>query len=154
MAVLMFLDGVMRNQQGAPIPNGVLLYHTLKEKNKILLLVDDKDKADTWLRQHKINKLDDLIDFNIPMPGEFPEFRQVEYVRSQGPVDYVITSDPELIKKLLEIGVTVLGFMNPIYIREEFRPDSKVGIKKWADIVDELARQQDAFLSDPSVERR
>ena len=47
MAVLMFLDGVMRNQQGAPIPNGVLLYHTLKEKNKILLLVDSKDKADT-----------------------------------------------------------------------------------------------------------
>jgi hypothetical protein len=152
MAVLMYLDGVMRNQQGAPIPNGVLLYHTLKEKNKILLLVDDRDKADTWLRQHKINKLDDLIDFNIPMPGDYPQLRQVEYVRSQGPVDYVITSDPALIKKLLEIGVTVLAFMNPIYIREEFRPDSKVGIKKWADIVDELSRQQDAFLSDPRVE--
>jgi hypothetical protein len=85
------------------------------------------------------------------MPGEFPEFRQVEYVRSQGPVDFVITPDPKLTIKLLEIGITTMVFMNPIYIREEFRPDSKVGIKKWGDIVDELVRQQESYIEDNRV---
>jgi hypothetical protein len=151
MAVLMFLDGVLRHTNNAPIPNGMLLYHTLKEQNKILILADDKEKADHWLRQHKIIKVDDIIDKSIPMPGEFPEFRQVEYVRSQGPVDFVITPDPKLTIKLLEIGITTMVFMNPIYIREEFRPDSKVGIKKWGDIVDELVRQQESYIEDNRV---
>jgi rRNA-processing protein FCF1 len=148
MAVLMFLDGVLRNDKSAPIPNGMLLYRTLNQTQRVLLLCQDKEKADHWLRQHKINKLDDLVDESIPSIGEFPELRQVEYLRSLGPVDYVVTSNAELTKRLLEIGVTVLVFMNPIYIREEFRPDSKVGIKTWTSIVDEITRQQEAYMED------
>lgn len=152
MAILMFLDGVMRNTTtGAPIPNGMFLYYTLKEKNKVFILADDKEKADHWLRQHKINKVDDVIDKTIPMPGDFPEFRQVEWVRSQGPVDYVVTTDPNLTKRLLEIGVTTLVFMNPTYIREEFRPDSRVGIRKWNEIVQEITQQQESFVEDDRV---
>jgi hypothetical protein len=151
MAVLMFIDGVLRHTNtNAPIPNGMLLYHTLKEHNKVFLLAEDKDKADHWLRQHKITKVDDIIG-EVPMPGEFPAFRQVEWVRSQGPVDYVITPDPNLTKRLLEIGVTTLVFMNPTYIREEFRPDSKVGIRKWNEIVEEIVQQQEAFIEDGRI---
>mgnify|MGYP003335977272 CR=1 FL=1 len=34
MAVLMFVDGVLRNAKKAPIQQGMLLYHALKEKNR------------------------------------------------------------------------------------------------------------------------
>ena len=151
MAVLMFIDGVLRHTNtNAPIRNGMLLYYTLKEQNKVFLLANDKAKADTRLRQHKITKVDDIIG-EVPMPGEFPEFRQVEWLRSQGPIDYVITTDPNLTLKLLEIGVTTLVFMNPTYIREEFRPDSKVGIRKWDEIVEEIIQQQEAFIEDGRI---
>ena len=90
-------------------------------------------------------------DLNIPALGDDPEFRQVEWVRSQGPVDYVVTSDPVLTNKLLQVGVTTLVFMNPIYIKEEFRPDSRKGVRSWQEIADEIARQQDNYSEDERV---
>ena len=65
MAVLLFVDGVLRNAQRAPIRTGMLLYHSLKEKNRVLLLCPDKDKDDNWLRQQKINNYDDLVDLKV-----------------------------------------------------------------------------------------
>lgn len=152
MAVLMFINGVLRDSKQAPIRTGMLLYHALKEKNRVLLLCSDKDKDDNWLRQNKINKYDDLVGLdNIPALGDFPEFRQVEYTQSQGLVDFVVTSDPSLTSKLLAKGITTMMFTSPIYIKESFRPDSKHGVKAWQDIVDEISKQQDAFNEDPRV---
>lgn len=151
MAVLMFFDGVICNHKNAPIPDGLMLYRKLNENNRVLILCKDKEKTDHWLRQQKINKLDDLVDYNIPALGDDPEFRQVQYVRGLGPVEYVITSDPELTKKLLEVGVTTLVFLNPVYATEKFRPDSRQGVKSWADIVTEIEQQQEAYNEDPRV---
>ena len=109
MAVLMFVDGVLRNSSQAPIQSGMLLYHALKEKHRVLLMCSDKDKDDNWLRQNKINKYDDLVGReNIPSLGDEPELRQVEYVQGQGPVDFVVTTDPSLSAALLTKGVTTL----------------------------------------------
>ena len=153
MAVLMFVEGVLRNAKRAPISSGMLLYHALKEKNRVLLLCADKDKDDEWLRQNKINKYDDLVGLdNVPALGDHPEFRQVRHIQSQGPVDFVITSDPLLTSMLLTKGVTTLLFASPMYITETFRPDTKPGVKMWQDIVDEISAQQDAFREDPRVE--
>lgn len=151
MAILVFIDGVLRNSANAPIPDGLKLYRTLKEQNRVLVLCKDKEKDDHWLRQHRFNNIDDLIDLDIPALGDDPEFRQVEWVRSQGPVDYVVTSDPVLTNKLLQVGVTTLVFMNPIYIKEEFRPDSRKGVRSWQEIADEIARQQDNYSEDERV---
>lgn len=150
MAVLMFIDGVLRNPKKAPIPNGLALYRSLNANNRVLLLSRDKEKDDNWLRQQKINKYDDIVGPDIPSYDG--DFRQVEYVRGLGPVEYVITPDPELTKKLLEVGVTVLVFLNPTYSSEKFRPDGRLGIKAWADIVDEVTRQQESYTEDPRVQ--
>ncbi len=152
MAILVFLDGVLRNDKSAPIPNGMALYKSLKEQHRVLVLCEDVDKDDHWLRQQRINNFDDLIDYKkVPSIGDNPKLRQVEWVRSQGPVEYVITSDPELVTQLLEIGMTTLVFLQPLYIREEFRPDSRKGVKAWSEIVEEIEKQQDAFKEDPRL---
>jgi hypothetical protein len=83
---------------------------------------------------------------------DFPTWRQVEYVRSQGPVEMVICSDPVLGKRLLEAGITTLMFLQPSYIKEDFRPDSRQGVKSWSDIVDEIVKQQESFVEDPRVQ--
>jgi len=148
---LMFVDGVLRSHTGSPIYQGLGLYRLLAENNRVLLLCEDKDKDDVWLKQHKINKVDDLVGLDIPFMTDNPEFRQVEYCRGMGPVEAVITSNPVLIKQLLEVGVTSIAFLHPSYIKEEFRPDSRTGVRSWADIENEIIKQQDAIREDPRV---
>lgn len=152
MAILVFVDGVLRTPKSAPIPDGMALYRSLKEKHRVLLLCDDKEKTDHWLRQHRINNIDDLVDINVvPALGDDPHFRQVEWLKSQGPVEYVITSDPQLTLRLLEVGMTTLVFLQPTYIKEDFRPDSRQGVRSWTEIVQELERQQDTYSEDPRI---
>jgi hypothetical protein len=148
VAVLMYLDGVLSNR-GTAIKDGLALYRTLKEKMAIIILCEDKEKADRWLKENKLNKVDNLVDYKIPGMTEEAEYRQAEWCRSQGPVDYVVTANVELAKKLLEFGFRVLLFLDPVYLDHKFRPDSRTGIKSWGDITAELEKQQDLYLEDP-----
>jgi len=149
---LMFIDGVLRTHTHTPIYQGLGLYRLLAENNRVLLISSNKEVDDVWLRQHKINKIDDLIGRDIPSMTDNAEFRQVEYCRGQGPVEMVITSNPVLAKDLLEVGITTMVFLQPSYVKEEFRPDSRVGRKSWEDISTEIANQQDAIAEDPRVQ--
>ncbi len=150
MAVLIFLDGVLRNRKNAPISNGMLLYRSLNETNRVLILCKDKEKDNNWLKQNKIFKLDDLVDQNLTYLGDNPEYRQVEYVRGLGPVDYVITENPELAALLLQQGITALVFLNPLYVDDRYRPDS-ITKKSWDKVVQELDKQEETLLEDPRV---
>lgn len=149
MAILMFIDGVMRDPRtNAPISQGMALYRTFREKSRVLLLSEDKSRADRWLRENKLSLFDDIVGGEMTAGSEFPEFAQVKYCRGLGPVDTVITSDPDLATKLLEIGVTTLMFLQPVYITEKFRPDSRQGARAWANIKNEIIAQQEALMED------
>ena len=152
MTFLMFVDGVLRSHTGAPIYQGLGLYRMLNEHNRVVLLCSDKAKDDNWLKQHRINKLDDLVGRDIPAMTDDPEFRQVEYCRGMGTVEMVITSNSQLASRLLAVGVTTNLFLHPSYIKEEFRPDSKDGRRAWDDIVQEITKQQESFVEDPRVQ--
>jgi hypothetical protein len=149
----MFIDGVLRSHTNTPIYQGLGLYRLLAENNRVILISSNKEVDDVWLKQHKINKIDDLIGRDIPfMTPENQELRQVEHCRSNGPVEMVFTSNPILAKQLLEIGITTNVFLQPSYIKEEFRPDSREGRKSWADIEKEIVDQQDAISEDPRLQ--
>lgn len=151
MAVLLYLDGVMRDPNNKPIVTGLTLFYNLNQGNAVTIASPDSEKTDTWLKNHKINKVDFLIDYKIPAIGDFPEWRQFEYARSKGHIDLVVTPNPELAKKLLEVGCTSLLFLHPSYLKEEFRPDSRKGVRSWSSIVEELQNQQDKFAEDPRI---
>ena len=154
MATLMFIDNVLRSQvTNAPISQGLKLYRTLKDRdNRVLLLCTDKAKDDRWLKENKINLVDDLVGRDIPLPGENPEFRQVEHCRANWSIDMVITADPELATLLLQAGITTLMFLHPVYITEKFRPDSRQGVKPWAEITKEIIKQQESFVEDHRIQ--
>lgn len=151
MAILMFVDGVLRSHTGSPSPQGMSLYRTLKDKTQVFLLCSNKKRDDRWLKENKIVTIDDLIGEDIPMSSDWLELRQVEHCRGRGNVEYVVTADPELAAKLLEIGVTTVMFLHPIYISEKFRPDGREGRKNWATIKDEITRQQELYVEDHRI---
>jgi hypothetical protein len=144
----MYVDGVLSNK-GIAIKDGLALYRTLQEKMAIILLCEDKEKTDRWLKENKLMKTDNIVDNKIPGVLDDIKFRQAEWCRSQGPVDYVVTSDLDLGKKLLEFGFRVLLFLDPVYLDHKFRPDTRTGVKSWSDIQAELDKQQDLYLEDP-----
>ena len=147
----MFVDGVLRSESGSPIYQGLALYRMFNEDVRVILLTDEREKTNRWLLEHKINKFDDLIDRNVPGVLEDPDIEQVKYVRSQGKVELVVTSDIELAKKLLEIGLDTLLFLHPTYLRPEFRPDGRQGIRSWAAIEEEIDKQIEMIREDPRV---
>jgi len=151
VAILMFVDGVLRSHTGSPNRQGMYLYRTLREHTQVFLLCGNKARDDRWLKENKVNLVDDLVGEDIPLSIDWLEWRQVEYCRGRGQVDYVITADPKLAAKLLESGVTSLLFLQPIYISEKFRPDSAEGRKSWAQIQDEIIRQQELYVEDHRV---
>jgi hypothetical protein len=150
VAVLMYVDGVLSNR-GVANKDGLALYRTIQEKMAIIVLCENKEKTDRWLRENKLMKTDNIVDYNIPGVIDDPEFRQAEWCRSQGPVDYVVTANVELSKKLVEFGFRTLLFLDPVYLDHRFRPDSKEGRKSWAELQAELDKQQDLYLDDPRV---
>ena len=151
MATLIFLDHVLRSSTGTPIKPGLRLFKTLKEKDRVLILCTHKERDDRWLRENKINLIDDLIGPDVPFLEESIEFRQVAYCRANWPLDLVITGDPEVAARLLEAGITVSLFMHPAYISEKFRPDSRQGVKPWAELTEEIINQQESIVEDHRV---
>jgi hypothetical protein len=150
VTMVFFLDGVFRNTLNSPIYEGIALYKALKEDNKIVILCDKKDEGERWLRENNIIKFDDIITAEFP-GGSNKKLRQVEYVRSQGPITFVVTDDTELAKDLLEQGIFTILFLHPRYLRPEFRPDGRQGIRSWKSIEDELDMQSELYSQDPRV---
>ena len=149
MSVLVFLDGVMRKDIGSPITQGVALFRSLQGQRRTVILCDKKEDVEVWLRQNNIMKVDDLVSYEDAKTES--EVELVEYCRSRGYIDCVVTADPEVATELLERGIISLLFVHPKYIRPEFRPDSRRGIKSWEDLQTELEKQEELYREDPRV---
>ena len=147
----MFVDDVLRSSTGSPIYQGLALYRMFNEDVRVVLLTDDREKTHRWLLEHRINTFDDLVDRNVPGILNDPDLEQVKYCRSQGKVELVVTGNVELAKRLLEIGLDTLLFLHPTYLRPEFRPDGRQGMKAWADIENEIDKQIEMIKEDPRV---
>lgn len=149
MSVLMFLDGVLRkNKDKSPIFEGLNLYRGMNEVNRVIILAEDKEKADVWFKQNTLNaKLDDIIGPSTLLSDE-PQLQQVIDCQVQGKVELVVTADSDLAVKLLERGIPTLVFIHPKYTRPEFRPDAREGVRSWEAITAELDKQQGLMLED------
>lgn len=151
MAILLYVDGVLRNTRRVPIRESLVLYRTLKETQKVFIACKDRAECETWLRQHNLKAFDDLISDNVPVSSEILAVSQAEYVRSQGKLDMVITGDTLAAKELLERGFRTLLLLDPEYIDPSSRPDTKDGRKAWAEIQAELDKQQEMYAEDPRI---
>jgi len=149
MSVLVFVDGVIRRPADhSIILDGSAIYKSFNENYRVLLVTDDKEKTDIWLKKQNLaKKIDDIVQIDDSPLGD-NAFRTVERERSKGKIDFVMTDDVELTRKLIEAGIPTLVFLNPRYTRPEFRPDTRTGVKSWEAITDEMDKQQDIYRED------
>lgn len=124
------------------------MFHVLRDSKKVNILSKDNKDAERWLKINNLGKIDELYDYSyIKTVEEDYDFRLVEYCRSQGKIELVITADVNLAERLLTQGLHVLLFLHPMYIRPEFRPDGR-GRKSWDAITMELDKQQELYAED------
>ena len=152
MSVVIFVDGIMRRvRDQSIIMEGVALYKSLNETNRVILVCDDAERTSVWLKTNNLaKKLDDIVAV-VDTPLDNPNLLTIETIRSKGKIDYVVTEDTELARQLIEVGIPVLVFLNPRYTRPEFRPDGREGKKSWEIITEELDRQQGLYSEDPRL---
>ena len=149
MSVLVFLDGVLKKDGGSPIAQGTALFRSLKEQRRTLILCKNKAHTEVWLKENNILSIDDLVSGDEL--GIDDEFNLVEYCRSKGYVDIVVTADVDLSHRLLEAGIHTILYLDPKYTRPEFRPDDPRGKRSWDDLQAELDRQVDLYREDRRV---
>jgi hypothetical protein len=152
MAVIIFVDGVMRKPRDQSIIiEGTALYKSLNEIQRVLLIAEDKEKTDIWLKMNNLaKKIDDIVPLSKTVVSN-KALDTVLSIRSKGKVDFVVTEDSDLAKLLLEQGIPVLVFLNPRYARPEFRPDGRAGKKSWDEITNELDKQQGLYNEDRRI---
>jgi hypothetical protein len=145
----MFVDGIIRKERDLSIIlDGAAIYKSFNENYRVILMTTDKEKTSVWLKTNNLSKnIDDLFEIEDDPLGE-PELRAINTIRSKGKIDFVVTNDLDLTKKLIEIGIIVMFFAHPQYIRPEFRPDGRTGMKSWAAINEELNIQQGLYDED------
>lgn len=149
MAIIVFVDGVMRRvKDQSIIIEGVALYKAFNETNRVLLVAKDREKTDIWLKMNNLAKsIDDIIPLSKSVVDD-PRVATVTMIRSKGKIEFVVTEDADLAKRLIEIGIPVLAFLHPKYARPEFRPDGRAGKKNWDAIISELDKQQHLYDED------
>lgn len=149
MSIVMFLDDVLRKTKDQSlIIEGVALFKSLNENNRVILLTDDRERTDIWMKTNNLaKKLDDIIEISATELDN-PELRQIDQIRSSGKIEFVVTANVTIAGQLLEVGTPVLVFLNPKYARPEFRPGSREGIRSWASITEELDKQQKLYDTD------
>ena len=153
MSILIFMDGVLRKTTDkSPMFEGLNMYRGLNEVNRVVILADDKERADIWFKSNTINaKLDDIVGPS-KLVSDNPKLQQVLDAQAKGKIDFVVTDDSDLARDLLERGIMTMVFLSPRYARPEFRPDAREGVKSWEKITEELDRQQGLYMEDARVE--
>jgi hypothetical protein len=141
--IVMAIEGVLRSHFNAtPIPEGLMLYFTLNENNRVVLVANGpRAEADRWLKNRSIMNVDHIIDEEaLVVFDEDLRERQITSLLADGKIDLFIDSDPESVAYAMEQGITSLLFGHPRWVLPEFRPEGRNNIKPWARIVAEVQK--------------
>lgn len=155
--IVIVVEGVLKQNSGeSVIPQGMRLYHSLKDHAKVALVSNslNEEVVEHWL---KVNGFTDHVHFigaSVTDPFEVggTRKRQLSALREyNNVVEMVIEPDPEVAAILMEEGYTVAAFLHPRYSRPEFRPDYVAEVTPWESLVAEVERQAELKASDKRV---
>ena len=158
-SVAIAVEGVIRKfVGGAPIPQGVMLYYALATRAKVVLLTGEREGEglDWWLKTEGLNEhvkvfYSDIVLADLSDGGErlaqLSAARQLRY-----DVDLVIEPDPLVSAQLLVAGYNTLTFTHAEYSVPAWRPDTKVEIRPWDQLVEQVERESYLRATDPRKE--
>lgn len=142
MNVLLALEGVLRSATGIPIPAGIAMYRALCQAHRVVLCLDAPlAQAERWLLLEGLSAHDHAIDDSVSWPGMDLRERQIDVQRALGAVDLLVDPHPDRCAKGLQKGVTSLLFLHPQYLRPEFQPGRRRGVRTWSSIEQEIEQQ-------------
>lgn len=150
MTILVALEGVLKTEQGDPIPEGLKLYRSLLPNYRIVIVSDsDMLVTEYWLKTNFVTGYADILDKSHAYPGMSLRERQITHERLQGKVEFLIEADADVCAMALKMGVPSLYFATPKFVR------TRREVKRWELLTDELQRQKEmlAELTENSLDR-
>lgn len=134
------LEGVLqKNVSYAPIPVGLVLYHSLSSGFNVVIVSDgDKEEVDYWLDMEGLTKHGSVI-YNDVYVRDLPVYerrlRQINALRARHfAIDLVVEPDPIVSATLLNNGYSVLNFLHYAYALPQWRPDFERKVKPWEEL--------------------
>lgn len=150
MAIIVALDGVLRDEQKVPIPGSLKFYRSLLESYRIIISTDDSAyEAERWCRIHGIWDYAELYDRSKKLADLSIRASHINAARaSGGQVEFLIDSDSDHCKYALSIGVPSFFYAAPKLVTR------KTQIRSWAEIEEVVEAQKAMSVGlDPDLER-
>lgn len=148
------LEGVLRSHNGgAPIVEGITLYHALCEHNTVVLATsDDRAAAEHWLMVEKLRRHVLVVDSSVAIRDNDIRAGQLRHVAGIGRrIEMLVDPSPSRCAQAMANGITTLLFSQPRYQRPEWRPDADKGMRPWGEITAELEKQAEVEAEDTRV---
>lgn len=142
MNIMIALDGVLRSENGQPIPEGIVLYRAFNEHRVLLATDDTREKAEYWLKVEGLHTHTLLVTSDVAGRDANVRAGQLRYVAGLGSrIQLLIDPSPTHCADAMRAGITSLLFAAPKYQRPEWRPDAAHGMRPWGEITNELEEQ-------------
>ena len=142
MAAIVALEGVLKNEIGDPIPDGIKFFRVLAEQYRIIISSDmTPDQTEHWLRSNLILGYGEIYDSSLFYEGQDLRLRHLDIAKSKGRVDLFIDPDADYCAAALASGIPTILFASPIFVRTTRK------IKQWDDLISEVDRQRDALVN-------
>jgi hypothetical protein len=143
-----------------PVVPGIKMVRAVNAEYQLVLSTPqiDPSAVEFWLRINGMTQpsfYDELLyreDSQADLTNPALLARHAGQLRANGyDVGLVVSSDPEAILQVTEMGFPSLLFVNPAYRWGEYRPDHKRLPRPWQDIDDEVIRQRELKAKDPRL---
>lgn len=137
---LIAIDGVMRKLVGgAPIPEGMRLYHSLASTGRVVLLADTGPSGPAqvidWLELHGC-VAHDFVDYAL---GTTHVYLANRLRRQEYGIDMVVEPNPWMAQEFIKAGYNTLLFTHSQYAHPSWRPDAGKGVQPWTEITQQVA---------------
>lgn len=151
--VALVVEGVLKPyNENFPLPAGVLLYRSLVLNHRVTLIIDHRDKAATqhWLKMNGLIDHAAEVYYEVGDPDDAADRRdyQIKRMKQNGPLNYLVESDPKVVERMLEIGVPTFFYVHPEYMRPEHRPGKKEELTSWDSLMATVLREKELRAND------
>jgi hypothetical protein len=142
MAAIVALEGVLKNEVGDPIPDGIKLFRVLAEQYRIIISSDmSGELTEHWLRSNLIIGYGEVYDSSMFYEGQDLRLRHLDIAKSKGKVELFIDPDADYCAEALRIGIPTMMFASPIFVRTTRK------VRPWDELKAEVDRQRDALVN-------
>lgn len=152
MNIAIFIDGILRGGFGQPLANGTALFKTLADGHRLLLIGRDEEADKRWLSEEGLTGYAVISPIHPLDVEEQAIARTLTGLRSRGPVDMVLTADPDHARQVYALGCEVFLFVSRTSSHPSWRPDArKQGPTPWEAFLSEVRNQRRAAAAIPPV---